>query len=410
VVDKKKSSRNIFPKSPSPDSLGAGDGYNSGLPSPEPFWSCARRLLAFDDPTDKWQKVMALCSRQLRTKIEAPSALSSTQQENLFAHAFGVQASEKNSQAVLFNTILAFEEMERLTKTCLELFFSGAANETESVAHWSCPQKLNQLQVRWVTRAARVVPNWQALLGDGPWSDDSRAQFIAACLAQLSAGSADLSVATLSEGRSTFRRLLSAWRSRLPASFLPNLIILVEGPTEALILPGMARCLSLDLDAAACLVLPAGGANQVLRRFLELRDISTLPLVAILDSDAQSQAAILGDSLRDNDSLHVLKSGEIEDVFDDPTFVRLINIHLGGLGIGQQIELADLKGKGRRTAILERRWREWGLGSFDKIGFARTIVTAIDVPKLVPDELVEIIESVRQLAESQSEKTLEGSG
>lgn len=387
-----------------------GDGQESNISSPAPdlFWSCAKRLLSFDDPTDRWQKILSLCSRHLRTKPDALAALESGQKESLFNRLFGVQAKESSSQTSIVNVILCLEEMDRLTQTCLDLFFAGAEKEVEPAPQWLLDLNLKKTQMRWVARAVRVSLDWRRLSSEGPWTADPRAQLLVDFINRLGNVRGDLSAAVLSEQRAIFRRMLSAKRLQLPASFLPELILLVEGPTEALILPGMARCLDADFESVGALVLPAGGANQVLRRFLELRDICTLPIVSVLDSDAESQAAILEDSLRDIDRLHVLKSGEIEDVFDEVLFGRLINIHLGELGLAHTIEPAALSGKGRRTTVLERLWREWGLGSFDKIGFAKTIVSSIKTPSQVPGELVEIIESVRQLAGRRCEKTLEG--
>src|SRR5262249_52425244 len=127
------------------------------------------------------------------------------------------------------------------------------------------------------------------------------------------------------------------WRKRLPGTFLPDLLLLVEGPTDALLIPHLAGCLSVDFDSLGVMVLPAGGSNQVLRRFLDLRDLISIPIVVVVDSDAGQQAEVLADALRDNDRLHVLKSGEIEDVFADEVLVDLVNEHLKNQRLVKQI-------------------------------------------------------------------------
>jgi hypothetical protein len=100
---------------------------------------------------------------------------------------------------------------------------------------------------------------------------------------------------------------------------------------------------------------------------------------------------------REIDRLHVLSGGEIEDVFTVDELVPLVNEYLHELRSAHLVDRSDLAGTGRRTQLLNRLWKQRGLGDFDKIGFARTVVTSKSVAGPVPADAVEIINSVRQL-------------
>jgi hypothetical protein len=177
--------------------------------------------------------------------------------------------------------------------------------------------------------------------------------------------------------------------------------VLVEGPTEELLIPYFARLSALDLDAGAVMVKGSGGAKQVVRRYRALAASTSLPVLVVLDADAGEQAAALATALRSGDRIHVLAGGEIEDVFDDATLVRLINEHLSGSKHAWPVSASELAVPQRRTETLNRIWRERGLGDFDKTGFARTIVAVPDRPVSVPADLKVIFSTMSALLQSE---------
>jgi hypothetical protein len=185
---------------------------------------------------------------------------------------------------------------------------------------------------------------------------------------------------------------------------LPNSIILVEGATEAVLLPLLAECLKVDLLGERALVVPAGGANQVVKKYLYEKEIYSLPIFVILDLDAAEQSEILASSLRDVDRLHVLSDGEIEDILRLDVFVPMLNRYIASLpGIvndNRPIKPEHFGAGVPRKQILTRLWRERGLGKFDKVGFAK--FTAEDLPaqgvgrKALSEDGLVMIESLRQ--------------
>jgi hypothetical protein len=270
-------------------------------------------------------------------------------------------------------------------------------SEQGEATGWTESQGWSQAQVHWLRACLGIAPAWHRLREAGAWSGDQRVQFLLSVLDSMEKLDEAHSAHGALQAHELFRASLEAWRPRLPGSFLPELVLLVEGPTEAILLPWFASRMGIELHASAVAVLAAGGANQVVRRFLELRDTVVLPVVTVLDADAGEHAATLADMAREIDRLHVLSGGEIEDVFTVDELVPLVNEYLHELRSAHLVDRSDLAGTGRRTQLLNRLWKQRGLGDFDKIGFARTVVTSKSVAGPVPADAVEIINSVRQL-------------
>lgn len=242
--------------------------------------------------------------------------------------------------------------------------------------------ELSASEAVWVARSTMMVPDWLELQQEGPWNGDARREFLLECLPDFHRS--HLTLAGISAATENFDRRLSSTRSRLPGNFLPKAVMLVEGPTEALLLPKLCKLLAFDLDFNGIATISAGGASQLARRYLDFKELTALPVVAVLDADAEEQAELIRDVLRDKDRLHVLDKGEIEDIFDTDLLVRFLNNHLQLSGIPLPVNRNDFSPDVRRTAILNRLWRDRGLGNFDKIGFAQTIVDSLSNFQEVP--------------------------
>lgn len=377
-----------------------GNSFDVKAPSKDQFWSCINRLISFDDPSSRWEKTRSLVNKQVRKRNRNPSnncAQTLAEKDFLFERVFGRASDKRDQSNVLLNVLLALEDLDRYSEASFHLFFAEHGRDRKPASDWAAQFSAGEYARLWIERSANCVPDWQVLSGEGPWSADERARFLADWLSKHKEQGEDISAIDLRRWRALFHEHLNQWRSRLPGSFLPDLLLLVEGPTDALLIPHLAGCLAVDFSELGVMVLPAGGSNQVLRRFLDLRDLTAIPMVVVVDSDAGQQAEVLADALRDRDRLHVLKSGEIEDVFADEVLVGLVNEHLKSQRLVKLIEISDLQKGGRRTQILDRLWRDRGLGSFDKIGFARTIVEKLHDPAQVPQDVVEIVESVKFL-------------
>jgi len=419
-----------------------GEPLKLKAPTAEQLWSCLKRCLSFEEPVARSARLRDLIKRHILHPIARSRTLGSlcqAEQDRLFKLAFGM--AEAAVPAQLLSIVLALEDVSRFSgqafdrwlvaaargrrrgtaaDPCLSLIAGGgrtatvaslmaalgysdwaraAATVGDRSAELSCLDELELggAQAAWVARAALLLPDWGQLRLEGPWSSDSRAGFLVACLDALERANLSLSAIGIERAQKIFLSMLGQRRAALPGSFLPALILLVEGPTEALLLPHFARCLGFDLDAHAVMVVAAGGANQVLRRFLDLRVLTTLPIAVVLDGDAREPSTLIAEALRKEDRLHILSAGEIEDVFDQPVFLSLLNDYLRTGRLGMPVQPADLQVGEPRTGALNRIWRKRGLGDFDKIGFARTVAEKLTKPVQVPADLRAIVRSLQAI-------------
>lgn len=180
----------------------------------------------------------------------------------------------------------------------------------------------------------------------------------------------------------------------------PRLLVLVEGPTEALLLPEMARQMGFNFNESGIHLVVAGGSKPVAGKYLDYATSIKLPIVAVLDADAADYAEIIRQSLRNGDYLFVFK-GEIEDVFEEAWFLDLIYEFLQlqcEQSVSSQEAVAEsLAANPRRVESLNILWRKHGLGDFDKIGFAKFLVHKLQAGEslLIPEEMSHLINILR---------------
>ena len=145
------------------------------------------------------------------------------------------------------------------------------------------------------------------------------------------------------------------------------MLLIVEGATEVTLLPYFAACLGADISKAGVMFISAGGANQVLKKYLYFKELVYLPIFCLLDNDAIGQYTSIKSQLRAEDRLFLLQNGEIEDVIGLKPLVSLLNSYLTTLnfqsGIYSAIETyAHFPANTGRKQVLERLWRERGTG------------------------------------------------
>lgn len=205
---------------------------------------------------------------------------------------------------------------------------------------------------------------------------------------------------------------LSVWvlqrkemRKLFSGGFLCEKILLVEGQTEMILLPALAKLLNIDLIEISSYIDACGGAQQVAKQYLNLRDTVSLPILCLLDGDALEQAELISDSLRDCDRLLTLRKGEIEDLFLEETIFRCMQIYMSEMGYLDTIVFEDLREQAetaseaqgqRRVEILDRLCRQRGLGDFDKVAFAKILAEKIEKTE-VPEEAKVILRQLKDL-------------
>ena len=182
---------------------------------------------------------------------------------------------------------------------------------------------------------------------------------------------------------------------KLAGKLRPNLLLLVEGQTEAIVLPHFARLSGLSFNQLGVEVIASGGAKQVARRYLTIKDTVRLPIICVLDGDAEQSAELIEDSLRDCDKLVSLAVVELEDSYSYEQLLYLLDAHLARFG--QTLVQCEfvLPETGRRKDALNKIYRDRGLGDFDKIGFAQEVVQSCKKTSDVPFEMAKVVDAVR---------------
>ena len=168
-------------------------------------------------------------------------------------------------------------------------------------------------------------------------------------------------------------------------------IILCEGITEEILLPKFAQICGYDLNKNGIYIISAGGKNQVVKYFYNYAECLKIPIFVLLDNDAQENLHEIKPRLREFDKIHLVKSGEFEDLLPNSLLIKTLNYTT------QNISLAPIEGletQASKVEFLEEFYRHRGLHEFKKAEFAHAVkenITGIDD---VSDEIAEIIEEL----------------
>lgn len=381
-------------------------------PSQEQQWTCLKRCLQFDEPAERWEKLKTQVIKLLRnngyiavTKEWEVSTLE--QQEKTFASCFNHNGALV--QANLFSALLALEDFSRWEPIAFEIWYRAQIKSTQGLVH--CMPNLSALTERvaehldlsvsqqyWFQHCISLGLPWHILAQDGPWKDAPGFAGIVR-LWESVAEAKEFDFTTLVNSYAHFKKLISDFRFELPDDFLPELLLLVEGQTELLLLPHFSRIMGMDLSHHGVHIWAAGGVNQVLRRYLAIRDMVKLPIVMVLDSDATDQAEILDGMLRDCDRLIIWQDGEIEDTIETSILLRSINALINDNHAGVVLNLSDIPPVGHRSEALNKLWRNRGLGSFNKLGLATYLCEAIRQLTDIPVQARALISAICNLVE-----------
>lgn len=168
-------------------------------------------------------------------------------------------------------------------------------------------------------------------------------------------------------------------------------IVLVEGITEEILLPKVAKICGLDFDKAGINLISAGGKNQVVKLFYYFAPILKLPIFILLDNDAEENFEEIMPKLRKNDKIHVLLSGEFEDTLPLSLIKRTLNKQFDNYS---SVKLEDLRKNTRMTKTLEDVFKARGL-EFKKAEFAYFVSENISNKKDVSEEIELIISKLK---------------
>jgi hypothetical protein len=251
---------------------------------------------------------------------------------------------------------------------------------------------------RWCLSVLRMNLPWHVLATAGSWADDSRATMVANLLDAINRSPCLTTSRTLLYSAPIFQQYVSQHRFELPGNFLPQGILLVEGTTEAILFPCAAFCLGASFESCGLLLWAAGGANQVVKRFMQLKEMVVIPIACVLDADAAEQAQVIRDGLREHDQLHVLQQGEVEDAFSARLFTELLNQYLhASLASSEPIKLEEfvrLSRGQRKTSVAHQLLRQRASLDFDKVQFAKLAARRFKTESDIPEELRYIVRAI----------------
>lgn len=168
-------------------------------------------------------------------------------------------------------------------------------------------------------------------------------------------------------------------------------IILCEGITEEILLPRFAKICGYDFDKNGIYIVSAGGKNQVVKYFYNFADCLKIPIFILLDNDAKDNLKQIQPKLRPIDKVHLLKSGEFEDLLPNNLIIKTLNYATKNISIAP---IEEIEKYGSKVEFLEEFFKHRGLHEFKKSEFAQEVKTNIQNMNDISNEIKEIIEEI----------------
>ena len=181
-------------------------------------------------------------------------------------------------------------------------------------------------------------------------------------------------------------------RKQYSTHFPLQKIIIAEGITEEILLPVFAKILGVDFDKYGFHIISAGGKNQVVKAFYQYAEILRLPIFVLLDNDAKENLEQIKPKIRPIDKIHLVQSGEFEDLLPQNLILRTLNNHLKNLSF---VEVSDFDSELSTVKNLEEIYKEKGLEDFKKSDFAHLISENVKTKDDLSTEILNIIEELK---------------
>ncbi|OLA77520.1 MAG: hypothetical protein BHW55_04790 [Candidatus Melainabacteria bacterium 35_41] len=168
-------------------------------------------------------------------------------------------------------------------------------------------------------------------------------------------------------------------------------ILLCEGITEETLLPEFARLCGYNFKEHGIYIISAGGKNQVVKYFYNFADSLKIPVFILLDNDAEENLREIKPRMREIDKIHLLKSGEFEDLLPDSLITKTLNYATQNISLAP---IENLSQSSSKVAFLEEFFKHRGLHEFKKSEFAELVKENISSSEDVSDEIKEIIKEL----------------
>ncbi len=173
-------------------------------------------------------------------------------------------------------------------------------------------------------------------------------------------------------------------RKKYSTRFPLSKVILAEGITEEILLPKFGRLLGYNFDEEGIQVIGAGGKNQVVKTYYKLAEELKIPIFILLDNDANDNLNQIEPKLRQIDCVHLISSGEFEDLLPQNLILKTINYELQNFAT---ITENEFNPELSAVANLVEIFRLKGLHEFKKADFAQKVEENLFDENDVSDEI-----------------------
>ena len=171
-------------------------------------------------------------------------------------------------------------------------------------------------------------------------------------------------------------------------------ILLCEGITEETLLPEFSKICGYDFDKNGIHIISAGGKNQVVKYFYNFAETLKIPVFILLDNDAEANLEEIKPKLREFDKIHLLKSGEFEDLLPESLIIKTLNYTTENISLAP---VEDMHKSSSTVEFLEEFFKYRGLHEFKKADFAQAVKQNISGTEDISDEIKDIINELASL-------------
>ena len=168
-------------------------------------------------------------------------------------------------------------------------------------------------------------------------------------------------------------------------------VLLCEGITEEILLPKFAQMCNYDFAKHGIYIISAGGKNQVVKYFYNFANSLKIPIFVLLDNDAKDNLAQIKPKLRKFDKIHLVKSGEFEDLLPKSLIKKTLNYSTENISATTTAEIEEYSST---VEFLTEFFRHRGLHEFKKADFALAVKENISETSDLSDEIKEIIKEI----------------
>lgn len=168
-------------------------------------------------------------------------------------------------------------------------------------------------------------------------------------------------------------------------------LILCEGITEETLLPEFAQICGYCLNENGVYIISAGGKNQVVKYFYEFAGCLKIPIFVLLDSDASENYKEISLRLRHIDKIHLLKSGEFEDLLPYSLIIKTLKATTSNISL----PMDNIEDFASNAEFLKEFYRHRGMHEFKKAEFAKNVRENIRDLSDVSNEIKEIFNELK---------------